>query len=385
LTSDIIIVTSHRVSESLGGVERFVMSFSSWCNKNDIPVKVISRSLSLFSVKVSDGQIAFKKTNAPVSVKKIQLPYILYSLFMSIFSFLAFVTLLNLVKNSRLSGKDVIVHCQDLNFAAVATVLAGKLLSYQTILHQHGPYFDMLSGYSKKIEQVFNMFTCRLCSEIIVTDNYTQSYVARVSGRRDCITVIPATVDASKFKNLNKPVSDTFTVGYVGRLSPEKNVRTLLISFKEFRALTNCPCKLLIIGDGPLRDELIHLSVKLGVKADVFFAGFQTEISKFLSDIDVFVLPSFVEGTPISLLEAMAAGKAIIASNLPSIRGIIAAGQDGLLFNPNSSDALTNSLLIFYNNPDLRKKLIISANKKVCAFDENFVFNKILKTYSLCY
>jgi glycosyltransferase involved in cell wall biosynthesis len=386
LSVEIIIVTSHRVGESLGGVERFVMFFSSWCSRRGFGVTVVSRSLSMFSLKVTHGEVKIGETKKALLVKTFKLPYIIYCLSMAGFSLLAFLSLLGLIKNARLtSDKPVVVHSQDMNFAALATVLAGKLLGVPTVLHQHGPYFDMLSGNSKRIELALNMFNCRMCDKIIVTDRSTESYVARVSGRAERITVIPAAIDTSIFKDsAKKECSIFYTVGYIGRLSPEKNLTTLLFSFKELLSCVGYYCRLILIGDGESRIELAHLALDLKIKDSVIFAGFQTNIAPFLSAIDVFVLPSKVEGTPISLMEAMASGKAIIASNLPSIQEIVIEGENALLFNSTNVQELTNALIKCYNEPELREKIGTNARKAAAIYDVNSIFEKMIQIYFKC-
>src|SRR5208283_3431516 len=112
-----------------------------------------------------------------------------------------------------------------------------------------------------------------------------------------------------------------------------------------------------LVGDGKLRDPLKKLSSSLRIDNDVDFEGFQTNIVPFLSTLDVFVLPSKVEGTPISMIEAMAAGKAIAASRIPPIRAIVDDEKEALLFNPNASAELTAKLLALFNNSELRRKL----------------------------
>lgn len=75
--------------------------------------------------------------------------------------------------------------------------------------------------------------------------------------------------------------------------------------------------------DGPLRVELARFSVDLGIQDRVIFSGFRDDIDRILNAIDVFVLPSYSEGLPASLLEAMASRKAIIISDIPVIRDVV--------------------------------------------------------------
>ena len=222
------------------------------------------------------------KVEKTTSVKKIPLPYALYFFGMSIFSFLAFLSLLRLIKISRLeSNEPIVLHSQDMNYAAIATNLAGKILSVPTVLHQHGPYINMLSGNSKRIEQILNTLNCRLCNGIIVTDKFTKSYISRILGKDDRISVIPAGTDVSSFRNLVRVDSRYFTIGYIGRLAPEKDIKTLLMAFKEFRLLVSYPCRLMLVGDGESRVMLEELATKLGIATDVVFVGFQVDVRPF--------------------------------------------------------------------------------------------------------
>ena len=280
---------------------------------------------------------------------------------MLVFSLLSFVTLLKIIKKSRCRGKDVIIHSQDLNFAAISTVFVGKILSSQTVVHQHGPYLDLLSSnYSKKIEQILITFTCKLCDKIIVTDTFIQRYVARFSGRNDII-VIPAAIDTLNFMNFTKNNSNDFIIGYVGRLSLEKNVDTLINAFKGFKQLCAGPCKLLIVGDGRLRTNLMDLVNYNDVKDYVIFTGFQREIINFLSSFEYlfYLLKLRDTNRP---HRSNGAGKAIITSDIPSIRQIINDKREGLLFNPNNIRQLKDLMFFLYTHPELR--LLLGKNAK---------------------
>jgi glycosyltransferase involved in cell wall biosynthesis len=377
-------VTSHRVDASLGGVERFVVSFSSWCSRQGIPVKVLSRSLSISSVKISQGEVkgAVNTSSQPLIVKKVRLPYVLYCFGMTIFSFLAFVSLLRIVKSSRIKGNNIILHSQDMNFAAIATNFVGKALSVPTVLHAHGPYVDMLKGNSQRMEKMFNMFNSRLCTRMIVTDGNTANYVSRISGRGDKISVIPAAVDISVFKTAVKSYSNSFTVGYVGRLSPEKSIETLLVAFRDFKSKTNNQSRLVLVGDGESRQSLKQLAINLGISENVTFAGFQLNVAQFLHGFDVYVLPSRIEGTPISLMEAMATGKAIVCSDIPSLREIVIDGVDGLWFKMGNARELSKLLVRLHNEPDLLQRLGLNALESSKRFDVDVVYDQILSSYS---
>ncbi len=387
LPLDIVIITSHRVHDTLGGVEKFVTLFSSWCQKKGVKVTVLSRVLSLLPVKITRGAVSVPQEQRVKFVKKITLPFPIYYLCLSLFSLAAFIALLKLVKISRMSGnKLMILHSQELNFAAIATVLTGKLLKIPTVIHQHGPYIKLLPTKNMKIiEQSINKLVCKLSDVIIVTDKHTQNYLNRIVNDDEKIYVIPAGVDIHPLKNLKSEYDnnslDHFKIGYIGRLSPEKNLETLILAFNDFKSIINYPCKLLIVGDGGLRTVLKQLVITLGINKHVEFTGFRTDIKPILSTLDLFVLPSKIEGTPISLLEAMSFGKAIIASNIPAIREILNDEKEAILFDPKSSEQLKKAMLRFYDDSSLRKKFGENAKKKASKYNIDDVCRRIFQVY----
>lgn len=386
MSRQIIIVTSHRVGESLGGVEKFIASFSEWCFLKNIETITISRALSVSPVKNFYGPILFDKIDETKPVKKMQLPYQLYYVGLTFFSLVALVTLLRLIKKSRLKNVNVImIHAQDINFAALATVLAGKLIKVPTTIHQHGPYEKLLpSKHMRLLEQCINKVTSKLSDVIIATDKYTKSYLTTIVSTDRKINVIPVAVDTQHFEtssNGSVVNGDSFKIGYIGRLAPEKNIETLLYAFKEFKSVVNSPCKLVLVGDGDLSVILKQLTCKLGINESVEFEGFRADIRPALYNLDVFVLPSKVEGTPIALIEAMAAGKAIIASNIPSVCEIVDNGKDALLFDSNSISQLKDALLVLFNDPELRLKLGKKAKNRSRNYSVDIVFSKVLQSY----
>ena len=99
----------------------------------------------------------------------------------------------------------------------------------------------------------------------------------------------------------------TFILGTCGRLSVEKNQKFLVQLFSQIKKKHN-NSKLILIGDGPERDNIIKLSIELGVKDDIFITGLTSDVDYYYSVLDSFVLPSFFEGLPLTGIEAQAAG-----------------------------------------------------------------------------
>ncbi len=127
-----------------------------------------------------------------------------------------------------------------------------------------------------------------------------------------------------------------FIFGNIGRLHEQKGHKYLLEAFAK---VTN-PARLLIVGDGELRDELITLANKLEISDRVSFLGARSDVKEFLSAIDVFIMPSLWEGQPIALLEALALNKPCIASDVDGIPEIITDGVNGYLVQPRDIDKL---------------------------------------------
>jgi len=114
---------------------------------------------------------------------------------------------------------------------------------------------------------------------------------------------------------------------------------------------------LLMVGDGELKAEAVQLSKELGLDKDITFVTFRQDVPDVLAAADIFVLPSLWEGLPIGLLEAMAMGKAIIASDVDGTGEVLKNGVNGILIRTgNLVGELTEALAGLAQDPDSRKK-----------------------------
>jgi glycosyltransferase involved in cell wall biosynthesis len=132
-------------------------------------------------------------------------------------------------------------------------------------------------------------------------------------------------------------------VGTVGRLMEVKRQDLLLRAFARLR-LRVPDAHLLLVGDGPLREDLWQLANRLGLLGATHFAGYQERPEDYLAAMDVFALTSRSEGMPLAVLEAWAAGLPVVASRVGGLPGLIDEGRTGVLFREGDEDALTESL-----------------------------------------
>ena len=166
---------------------------------------------------------------------------------------------------------------------------------------------------------------------------------------------------ASKREQL-KLAEDECVVGYAGRLSDEKGIHYLVEAGSILKGKGEA-FKILIIGDGPKRKELENLAIEKGLEKEILFAGFQTNVGEWLPALDVFVLPSLTEGTPMALLEAMAVGIPIVATHVGGVPMILEDGVAGFLVAPANPEGLAEKLEVLLERPSLRRQLAEGARK----------------------
>lgn len=123
--------------------------------------------------------------------------------------------------------------------------------------------------------------------------------------------------------------------------------------------------KLVVVGYGPLKTELEDLAKELGVGKSVIWAGYQSDAVGHISFCDIFVLPSLWEGTPVALMEAMALGKPVIATEVGGVAEIVDHFRNGFLIPPRDTVWLYEAVLTLLSNPLLRRRFGQKAREKI--------------------
>lgn len=170
------------------------------------------------------------------------------------------------------------------------------------------------------------------------------------------------------FLNFRKEIGfsdDAVVVGYIARITAQKDPFTFLKAI----SLTEYDMKFIIIGDGELKKDMLCLADDLKIRNKIVFLDFRKDIPAILKSIDIFCLPSLWEGLPIALLEAMAMGKAIVATEIDGTRDLIINNKNGLLVPVSEPEKLAQALDRLAGNKVLREKFGFDAYRTV---KENF-------------
>lgn len=316
---------------------------------------------------------------------------------MLLFSLLAVIRILGLNKERRIA----VIHAQDTGYGGLAAVVAAKILGVPVIISSHGLRYvtllKSLAGPLKALElgleRVIDRFVCRRADAIIAVGKHVESYLKEnynLSEAETATFVVPVGIDVRGYSTNEQTRqqvrlelcvnNDQVIMGFVGRLWPEKNLLFLLKAFADIAKLVP-QAKLLIVGAGPLKQKMEEFVKETGLNEKVVFTGVREDVNRLLAAIDIFILPSLTEGCPTALLEALASGKAIIASRIPSIQEIVREGEDAILIDPHNSEELKQAILLLYNNPDLRARFGFNARQKGELYDADKIHEQILKIY----
>jgi glycosyltransferase involved in cell wall biosynthesis len=149
---------------------------------------------------------------------------------------------------------------------------------------------------------------------------------------------------------------ERFAIGWIGRMTPVKRTDDVLVAFKRLRD-RGVDATLCMVGDGPDRAGLELRAHELGIVRDTLFLGYQEDVAPFYAAFDALVLPSSNEGTPVSVIEALGAGRPVVATRVGGVPDIVRDGEDGFLVEPGATDELADRLARLARNPALRERM----------------------------
>lgn len=157
------------------------------------------------------------------------------------------------------------------------------------------------------------------------------------------------------FRRILGIAPDAFVVAWLGRMTEIKRVDELLDAFKLLR-LTRHDAELLLVGDGPLREPLQRHAEALGIGDHCHFIGFYEDVAPILAASDVVALSSANEGTPVSLIEALAAERPVVSTEVGGVSDVVQHGRTGLLVPAGDTRAFADALLSLAEDPETRRE-----------------------------
>lgn len=230
-----------------------------------------------------------------------------------------------------------------------------------------------------------SLIAARLGKYIAVSREIAQKLKEVFSVAGSKLQVIHSSVDIQRFEhaiNLTSPSElalfrDRPVILTVARLDQQKGLLFLL------EAAAQVPdAVFVIVGEGPERGTLQTKCQDLGLENRVIFAGFRQDIPAWLGHCTLFVLPSLYEGVPISLLEAMAAGKPVIASAIPGNMEALTHAESGWLVAPGDAGALANAIRILLADPNLAQRLASAGQSRIKTEFSSWAINQqVVKVY----
>jgi len=203
----------------------------------------------------------------------------------------------------------------------------------------------------------------RFSSGLVAVSHATaQRFAADVGIPPGRFTVLHSGVDTQLFRPPGAPhrrsgACGVVVLGSVARLGQQKGQEQLIEAYALAAAQSCSRLELRLVGDGPCRVPLQALARKLGVEGSVRFMGECDDVPEQLAQMDFFVLASQQEGRPTSIMEAMAAGLAVVATRVGAVAELVVDGQSGILVDAGDVAALSRAILALANDAQRRRAL----------------------------
>jgi glycosyltransferase involved in cell wall biosynthesis len=222
--------------------------------------------------------------------------------------------------------------------------------------HPDPPFYRLMYGILKPaIKEIWGN------AKAVVACSSGLKEMAQKTADNVSLYVIPDGVDLDKFypREQIDPITEKVRILAIGRLIHRKGFDCLIRSISETTKLVEKDFCIEIVGDGPLRSELVQLAEELNVTGKVNFAGTvpYDKLPENYRQADIFVLSSLAEGMPLVVLEAMASGLPIVSTKVQGIDELVKAGKNGFLFKPSDYQALGRHLAKLINNDHLRHQM----------------------------
>ena len=267
--------------------------------------------------------------------------------------------------------------------------LAGKSAGVKRIITTRRDEGFWRSKRQLMLNRYFNRFADRmLANSAAVRESVYRS--EKVSSRK--LHVIHNGVDTGKFYSsdeLRKEIrlelgirNDEFVIGMVANMRHTVKGHRFLIKALSLLDKSAFQGKLLLVGDGPLESKLEYYAASKGVLDQILFLGSRRDINPLLNAMDIVCVPSLSEGFSNTVLEAMAAEKPLIATNVGGNPEVVTDGETGFLVRPRDGKAIAEKILFLFQNEKVRSEMGAAA---LCRIQNDFTAERMVKLYEEFY
>lgn len=270
--------------------------------------------------------------------------------------------------------------------------LAAHRAKIKGIVHTvHGfAFHEQSPGQLIKLGAMIERRAANWCHRLTFVSNFHGEWAMNLGlAGPDKIITIPNGIPADMSPGLKSELPTSLGIDpdeilflSTARLAPQKGLEQLIQAVAPLRKKLDVPFRLLVAGDGEFRDRLERTVKDSGLEKLVLFLGFQEKINDYLAAADIVVLPSLREGLSIALLEAMAAGKPIIAGNIGSNREATMNGEAAVLIDPDDSEALMQAMFELAVNERLKSQL---SRKALTVFRSFYTEERMQMMYKKMY
>lgn len=237
--------------------------------------------------------------------------------------------------------------------------LAARLTGVPTVFSPHNFAHTGHEG-SERVRNLYLMVEralAPLTDQLHLTFDQERREALRLGlARPGRVTVVPNGAEIAPLLSIDGANRDPPTIGTFARLWPQKRIDVLLRA-ASLLVQKDLPFRLAVIGDGPLKGELEELAAHLGLADRTVFMEAPNGAEAAMKEIDIYVLSSSQEAFPLVPIEAMAAGRPVVASAVGAVPEIVTHGETGLLVPPADEAALARALGTLIADPSLRRRM----------------------------
>ncbi|SHK17498.1 Glycosyltransferase involved in cell wall bisynthesis [Clostridium cavendishii DSM 21758] len=335
------------IGRSYGGVEKFCEHLCEEFQNSDFKMYVLAINKTNFYKKVSNKAITISLPNNKL-LAFCYIPLTIYNI---------------------IHYKIDLVHCNGLLSSILGTICA-KLLKVKVITTVHGiAEYDQKGKLFANMKNKLEKRMLRLNNKCICVSKYVYNYLLLYKIYKDKLKIIYNKTYEGDFEEeyyTNKDIQNShIIITTIGRLEEVKGQRILMEAVDNVINKFHCKSiQCIIAGDGSDKDYLRKKIKQYGIEEYVKLRGFISDVNVLYKNVDVVIVPSFIETFGLVVLEAMKYGKCIVASNTGGIPELIKNNENGLLFNTGNIEDLTFKILYLINNKEAIKKLGNKARAK---------------------